>query len=879
MSSWSEFLANVSSPTLSSTTMVPYVASPVANRHLLLVEVADNISRIEIAQSKRESTDVIYVSRETLPLIHSQMADFNLKWRSINLLFHGSADVEEKSITMFGVKMGMDRNIMMEDPNVINLVRLLKTISVFASDGIYIYTCAIGMIDGLKELCIHLDKACNLKHGIYLSTNNTGQAPNGDWRMEWGTKTGFLIDGVNTNAIEHAQNNLFDDISGLTFELALLTATTGNTSNTGGLTAVQIRALTNTQIGNLTATLFGNFTADQLQALTIWQIAAIRAWETDSKAFAIRGVVKNSRNPNGMNIFTIPQMLQFNSQVLKQLTFAQVESLDSTKIQALQYFQIMGFSTTVDPTGRIPVNALRMDDFNTVALIQSLSVTQIPVLSMTQIKALSATQIGQLLDTQFNALTSTQFGWMSSAQITAITTERIDTMSLDEIQAISTVVDTTGAKPVNALRLVYFNTTTLQSLSVVQIQNLLDARINALSPTKIGQLLKIQIKGLLPRQISVLADIRFNAITSDQFGWMTSAQVAAITTARIQSLSIEKIQAISTLVDDAGTDIPVNALRMTDFNTVALIQSLSAVQIQNLSDAQINALPPTQIEQLLKVQFKGLLPRQITVLSDIQFNALTSDQFGWMSYNQVAAITTARIQSLSIEKIQAISTFVDDRDMVPVNALRMSDFNTDTLIQSLSPYQVRSLTKQQISALSTKQIPWLSDEQFNVLHVIQFSFMNIGQNAISETRKTSLSPDKKSMLEAITQLSGMRKADLSAFNQLYYTDLRRLDKLVSSKSNTGDALMILNGTTFIPMGGTGINPNFYPDNFALSPSTVPDKSIKYLHIDVYKRIMEYAAADINSIFGTICIYAFKSEQVYGNRIDTKSIPPALLAYL
>jgi hypothetical protein len=882
MSSWSEFLANVSSPTTPSLSVPAVVASPpLVNRHLLLVEVADNISRSEIAKCKRENTDVIYVSRETVPLLYGQLQDFNMKWRSINLLFHGSADLEEKSITMFGVKMTMDRSIMMDDPNVVNWVRLLKTISIFASDSIYIYTCAIGMIDGLKELCIHLDKACNLKHGIYLSTNNTGQAPNGDWRMEWGTKTGFLIDGIHTNEIEHAENNLFDDIDGLTFELALLTATTGNTSATGGMTAAQIRALNETQIGNLTRTLFSNFTAAQLQALTIWQIDDIRAWDTGTRAFAIRGVVPNIPNPTGMNVFTVAQMPHFNPMVLGQLTFAQVASLVSTKIQALQQHQIRGFSTNADPTGQIPIHALRMSDFNTAALIQSLSTTQIPALSEGQINALSATQIGQLLDAQFNTLISTQFGWMSSAQITAITTARIRSLSFDKIQAISTVADAAGLKPVNALRMSDFNTAALvQSLSVIQIQHLLDAQINALPPTQTGQLLKVQFKSLLlSRQITVLSDAQFNALTSDQFGWMTSTFVAAITTARIQSLSIEKIQAISTLVDDAGTDIPVNALRMADFNTVALIQSLSAVQIQNLSDAQINALPPTQIGQLSEVQFKGLLPRQITVLSDIQFNALTSDRFGWMSYNQVAAITTARIQSLSIEKIQAISTFVDDIDMVPANALRMSDFNTAARIQSLSLYQIRSLSKQQINALSTA-ISLLSDEQFNALHVIQFSFMHVGQtNVISETRKNSLSENKKAMLDAITQFSGMRKTDLSAFNQLYYRDLRQLDKLVSSNSNIGEALMILNGTTFVPMGGIGINQLFYPDNFVFSSITVPDKSIKYLHADVYKRIMEYAAADINSIFGTICLYAFKSERLYGNRINTTTIPTELFNFI
>jgi hypothetical protein len=148
------------------------------------------------------------------------MAAYKTTWRSVNLLFHGSASLDDQSISIFGMKMSMNRNIMMKDPQVQGMARFISAISLMAHDSVYIYTCAVGIADGLKELCIHLDEVCGLTNGIFLSTDNTGNPPSGNWRIEWGTKRGFLVDGLHDNEIEHAQNDLFSDLSGLSFELS-----------------------------------------------------------------------------------------------------------------------------------------------------------------------------------------------------------------------------------------------------------------------------------------------------------------------------------------------------------------------------------------------------------------------------------------------------------------------------------------------------------------------------------------------------------------------------------------------------------------------------------------------------------------------------------
>jgi hypothetical protein len=250
MSSWNAFLTNVSAPapapapalttaltttpaitTAPAPATAPAVVEPVlSNRHLLLVESTNTISKTEIASAKYDDVDVIYVTRETLYEVYDQMMAFRTMWRSVNLLFHGSANLEDQSISIFGMKMSMNRNIMMNDPQVKGLIRFIKAISLMAHESIYIYTCAVGIADGLKELCIHLDDSCGLKNGIFLSTDNTGNPPSGNWRIEWGTKRGFLVDGLHDNEIEHAQNDLFSDLSGLTFTL-LITSTLYNSSS------------------------------------------------------------------------------------------------------------------------------------------------------------------------------------------------------------------------------------------------------------------------------------------------------------------------------------------------------------------------------------------------------------------------------------------------------------------------------------------------------------------------------------------------------------------------------------------------------------------------------------------------------------------------
>jgi hypothetical protein len=193
-------------------------------RHLLLVESThpddDNyISKEEIAAAKYDNVDVVYVIRENMWTTLDTIHDFKTKWASVNLLFHGNADSADNSISVFGVKMSMNRDIMMDDKNVINFNKYMKELSRYTTNSIYIYCCAIGFADGLKELCNKLHKKCELSEGIFVSTDATGNGDGENWDVEWGSKYGFLTKGLNDNVIQHAMKDLFKDISSLTFEL------------------------------------------------------------------------------------------------------------------------------------------------------------------------------------------------------------------------------------------------------------------------------------------------------------------------------------------------------------------------------------------------------------------------------------------------------------------------------------------------------------------------------------------------------------------------------------------------------------------------------------------------------------------------------------
>jgi len=214
-------------------------------RHLLIVENTTNISQSEINQSKFPDVDVVYISKYQLKNILEIIHTFKIKWKTINILFHGTV-TDDSNIDIFNVKMSMNRNLFNADPNVTGLTDLMYGISNFATESLFVYTCSVGVTDGLKELCLNVSKRTLLEKGIFLSTNDTGNQSPADWIIEWSTNRGYLNDDNDNNEMHHAEINLFKNIEALTFTLSSSETNTNTDVKTN--TNTDVKTNTNTDV-------------------------------------------------------------------------------------------------------------------------------------------------------------------------------------------------------------------------------------------------------------------------------------------------------------------------------------------------------------------------------------------------------------------------------------------------------------------------------------------------------------------------------------------------------------------------------------------------------------------------------------------------------
>jgi calmodulin len=189
--------------------------------HLVLVENTEDIPLAQLAAVRYENVDIISVNDTDVVNLSATLRTHNKKWRSVNMMFHGNEDSANQSITVFGKQCSMNPRIMMADPGTRALSQAMVSAAGFATEGVYVYTCAVGASDGLKELCIAADKKIGATNsqGIFLSTNVTGNGPGEDWNLEWGTRYGFISEQRNPNQVRHMEIDLFKSVSGFTFRL------------------------------------------------------------------------------------------------------------------------------------------------------------------------------------------------------------------------------------------------------------------------------------------------------------------------------------------------------------------------------------------------------------------------------------------------------------------------------------------------------------------------------------------------------------------------------------------------------------------------------------------------------------------------------------
>jgi hypothetical protein len=610
------------------------VADPPATRHLLLVEAKDNISREEISIAKFDRVDVIYVSRETLFQVSEKMKQFNIKWRSINMLFHGSANLEEESVCIFGIKMSMNRNIMMADPNVGGLINFTKAVCQYTDDSLYVYTCAVGVVDGLKELCLRLDKECNLKSGIFLSTNTTGNGAGQDWNIEWGTKFGFLTSGVHTNEIEHATVALFRDIKKLTFTLADEATDEQDKINADIQAEVEAKLL---EIKK--AEEEAKAAADKAKTEEDAKVAA----EVDAEKIRVHGL----KNVSDILLLS-PEHISW----LSARTIGQV--IDAYSFSKLKKAQIAAFT---------PV---QISNSWTRDQIHALTKEQIQALTKEQIQSLTGRQLSYL--DKIVCLTKDQIGYLTPLQITYLTKKQIQNMAIEwldetQIQAL-TQIQIRGLYEEHITKLTKAN---IQAFKPFQVRWFKSVQLSLFQTNQIPWFTQIsyftsilafsetQMKAFTPTQIKLFSRNQQYDLYSNGYieaKWYSSAKDDVAKFEKLVSLSSSKKTDFADryylmlraqeypnitwlLDDDVVPKLSIAYLGKT-LGDVGNLGLLTKDQIQSLAKDQIQSLTKDQIQSLTKSQITdGLLMVQIGWFPKETFSA---EQLSWMTLEQTNGI-------------------------------------------------------------------------------------------------------------------------------------------------------------------------------------------------------------------------------------------------
>jgi len=589
-----------------------------------LIEVSDTIKREEIAAAKYDNVDVIYVSRETFKGVADAMKQFNVKWRSINMLFHGSANLAENSVDMFGIKMSMNPTLMAKDPNVVDFIAFTKDVCKYTDDSLYIYTCAVGLADGFKSLCLQMD--VKLVNGIYLSTNITGNGAGQDWDVEWGTKTGFLTVGVHTNEIEHAQICLFKEIKLLTFVL--------------------MSSDTDIAVGRAKA-------ADAAAALEVAAVSAAAGAEAEKEALLIKNanvaalrrvpaanLILSGIGTNAINghwdwllysqIYAMPEGLLTKmditllsiSQARDGLIASRMPYLSDTQISQLQSKHLSGFTPAqVWALGeRVPL------------VLKNLPGAQVKMLSARQIRWLTPENLN-LADFRLDSLTDNQIKILNHAQIKGLavgklTPYQISAFDPDQFCAFS--------KP------------QLGALDPFQIRGITGAQLicvnRAPDSDPYNALVLIcnrNINTFLPpiRAVFISLGERLSPLTTqeeDFFGWLVSRTVPPPSCYKY--MRSDHFQAFDVDLDHVGaiSQVCVEA----NFNTWpgSILNALSLPQMEGLTESFLkNVISRDAIHRLDKLSLGKVSG---SFFYYIPIGSLNVEQEGWLTVEQTNAYKT-----------------------------------------------------------------------------------------------------------------------------------------------------------------------------------------------------------------------------------------------
>lgn len=322
----------------------------------------------------------------------------------------------------------------------------------------------------------------------------------------------------------------------------------------------------------------------------------------------------------------------------------QVAAFTPSEIKTLKDEKITAIDVNTKYLTNSALNALSPTlSFSSKGQIQSLSTTQIEVLSPSQVRMIGA--LGSLTSVSgIDFLNAGAWAKLTSnpSQVSAITTAEVATLGDSKISEIGGNIKFLDNAVLSALSSIK-NSKHL----VGQIQSITVSQIESLSPAQVRLIGALSTGGL----ISTAQINSFNA-----GAWTTLVanpeQVFAITAKEIVTLDDAKILALDVNIKYLN-DAALGALTSTFNSTknIGQIQSISPVQITQLSPAQVgvlaNASNGNGISFLGINTFAALNGSQVSVLTPVNMVQVSAARLASLSLNAIAGLQPVTAASLT----------------------------------------------------------------------------------------------------------------------------------------------------------------------------------------------------------------------------------------
>ena len=452
--------------------------------------------------------------------------------------------------------------------------------------------------------------------------------------------------------------------------------------------------------------------------------------------------------------------------------------------------------------------------------IMSLTTQQVKALTTVQVSQLNTAQLGVLSNPQIAALTTTQITALSSTQVQSLSSSFIHGLSAPQVQALST----TQLHALTPANIDFLSNTQLQALTPIQVAALQPsasqtaAFLSKLNPSQLNQVVPLlgtaAVVCLSSSQVALLTVATIAALSTAQVSALTSTAVLNLSTAQVQALNIAQLNVLTTAnigilsskQIQALSSIQILALQPTPSQIPALLSSLTALQLNQLSSqlgsaasgsytsaqaAQLStvalaSLTTDQVQALSTAAFHALSSAQLKAFSTAQMNVLSQTNIGLLTSAQAQALSSAQISALQVSPSQELSfltklSTLQLNQSLPILGANAAAALTSSQVLQLTTSTVAALTTSQIQVLTTSAIQAFGTSQIQALTTTQFSLLNnsdlaalnyVQVQAITPKDLAVLSTQQLSNLSS-SALTGITSKQISALSssQIKYLNL------------------------------------------------------------------------------------------------------------